>query len=101
MAIKNPREVENSHRICSDVLPELEGSYEGILKETFMLAVGVLGKLTDFEICNNGAEESPVGTITSWKDVLQSYTVNLKLDHICDASEKLCITVVCSFTLYT
>ncbi|RCV42665.1 hypothetical protein SETIT_9G233700v2 [Setaria italica] len=93
MAIENPREVEDDHKICSDILPELEGSYEGILKETFMLAVGVLGKLTDFEICNNGAEDSPVGTITSWKDVLQSYTVNLKLNHICDASEKLCITV--------
>ncbi|KAF8672677.1 hypothetical protein HU200_049372 [Digitaria exilis] len=89
MAMENPRKVEDNHGICSDVLPELEASYEGILKEIFMIAVGVLGKLTDLEICNNGAEDSLEGTITSWKDVLQSYTVNLKLNHICDASEKL------------
>ncbi|PVH31778.1 hypothetical protein PAHAL_9G230700 [Panicum hallii] len=93
MAMENPREVEDNHGICSDVLPELEASYEGILEETFMLAVSVLGKLTDLEICNNGAEDSLEGTITSWKDVFQSYTMNLKLSHICDASEKLCIRV--------
>lgn len=101
MAMENPREVEDNHGICSDVLPELESSYEGILKETFMLVVGVLGKLTDLEICNNGAEDSVEGTITSWKDVLQSYTMNLKLNHICDASEKLHTRVVCSFTFCT
>jgi midasin len=101
MAMENPREVEDNHGICSDVLPELEASYEGILEETFMLAVSVLGKLTELEICNNGAEDSLEGTITSWKDVFQSYTMNLKLSHICDASEKLCIRVVCSFTSHT
>lgn len=101
MAMENPRKVEDNHGICSDVLPELEASYEGILKETFMIAVGVLGKLTNLEICNNGAEDSLEGTITSWKDVLQSYTVNLKLNRICDASEKLHTRVVCSFTFCT
>ncbi|KAG2548684.1 hypothetical protein PVAP13_9KG211085 [Panicum virgatum] len=93
MAMENPREVDDNHGICSDVLPGLEASYEGILEETIMLAVSVLGKLTDLEICNNGAEDSPGETITSWKDVFQSYTMNLKLNHICDASEKLCIRV--------
>ncbi|XP_062201313.1 midasin-like isoform X2 [Phragmites australis] len=93
-AMENPREVnDDDHRLCSDVLQQPEASYAEVLKETFMLAVGVVGKLTDLEISNNGGENSPVESITSWKDILQSYFVNLKLDHICDASEKLCIIV--------
>ncbi|CAL4925261.1 unnamed protein product [Urochloa decumbens] len=92
LAMEDPGTVEDNHGICSDVLPELEASYEGILKQFFMLAVGVLGKLIDLEICNE-VEDSLEGTITSWKDVFQLYTMNLKLNHICDASEELCVRV--------
>ncbi|GJN20772.1 hypothetical protein PR202_gb08190 [Eleusine coracana subsp. coracana] len=94
VAVGNSKEVdEDDHRLCSNVLQMLEASYAEILKETFLLAVGVVGKLTDLERSNAGEEISSVGTITSWKDILQSYAVNLKLDHICDASEKLCSIV--------
>ncbi|TVU30479.1 hypothetical protein EJB05_22106, partial [Eragrostis curvula] len=94
VAIGNSKEIdEDDHRVCSNVLQTLEASYAEILKETFVLAVGVVGKLSELEISSNGDEDSSVGTITSWKDVSQSYAVKLKLDHICDASEKLCTTV--------
>ncbi|KAJ1295332.1 hypothetical protein BS78_01G216000 [Paspalum vaginatum] len=112
MAMENPMQVEDNHKQCSDVLPELEASYTKFLKETcilsvpeleasyakflketFMVAVGVVGELTAHEVCNDGAGDSPVGSITSWQDTLQTFITNLKLDHICDAGEKLCILV--------
>lgn len=102
VAIGNTKEVnEEDHILCSDILQTLEASYAEILKESFILAHGVVGNLTDSESSNTGDEILSVGTITSWKDILQSYAVNLKLDHICDANEKLCSIVVCSFTFYT
>lgn len=102
MAIWNSKDVdEDNHKICSGVLEMLEASYAEFLKETFVLAVGVVGKITDVETSNTGDAISSVGTITSWKDILQPYAVNLKLDHICDASAKLCSIVVSSFTFYT
>ncbi|KAL6842329.1 hypothetical protein ACP4OV_027756 [Aristida adscensionis] len=91
---KNSREVaQDNNTLCSDVPKKLEASYTDTWKETLLLAVGVVRTLTDLKIPNDGAEDSPVGIITSWKDILQSYVRNLKLDNICDASEKLCILV--------
>ncbi|KAL6643149.1 hypothetical protein ACP70R_021330 [Stipagrostis hirtigluma subsp. patula] len=92
-ATENSREVDEHNHRSSDVLQKLEASCADILKETLMIAVDVVRKLTDLEISNDGAEDSPVGTITSWKDTLQSYVMNLKLDHLCDAGEKLCTIV--------
>lgn len=97
MAMKNPRQAEENHKLCL----KLEASYIEILKETFMLLVGVLGTLTDHEVCSNGTDNSPVGNVASWKDTLQ--IMNLKLDDICAAGEKICILVVCAitFTLFS
>lgn len=95
IAMENPRQVEENHKLCL----KLEASYAEILKETFMLVVGVVGKLTDHEVCSNGAENSPLCTVTSWQDTLQTCITKLKLDSICVAGEKLCILVVCAITL--
>lgn len=96
MAMENPRQVEENHELCLKV----ETSYIEILKETFMLFVGVLRKLTDHEVCSNGTENSPVGNVASWKDTLQTCIKNLKLDDIRVAGEKICILVVCAIPLH-
>lgn len=84
------REVdEDKRRLRSDVLQKLEGSYAEAFNETFKLAIGVVGKLTDLGISTNGTKDSSEGNITLWKDILQSYVTNLKMDRVCDASEKL------------
>lgn len=96
------REVdEDKRRLRSDVLQKLEGSYAEAFNETFKLAIGVVGKLTDLGISTNGTKDSSEGNITLWKDILQSYVTNLKMDRVCDASEKLSTLVVCSFIFYT
>jgi hypothetical protein len=94
MAMENRRHVEENHKLCL----KLEASYIEILKETFMLVVGAVRKLTDHEVCSNGTEKSPVGNVASWKDTLQTCIMNLKLDDICVAGEKIRILVVCTIT---
>ncbi|AQK86708.1 ribosome export associated1 [Zea mays] len=89
MAMENRRHVEENHKLCL----KLEASYIEILKETFMLVVGAVRKLTDHEVCSNGTEKSPVGNVASWKDTLQTCIMNLKLDDICVAGEKIRILV--------
>ncbi|KQJ96949.1 midasin [Brachypodium distachyon] len=88
------REVDqDKHGLFSDE-QKLEGSYTKALKEIFTLAIGVVGQLTDLRISTNGTKESSLeGNITSWKDILDSYVMNLQMDHVCVAGKNLSVLV--------
>ncbi|CAM0956904.1 unnamed protein product [Alopecurus aequalis] len=88
------REVDkNTHGLFSDE-QKPEESYAEAFKETFTLAASVVGQLTGLGISTDGSKESSLeGNITSWKDILHSYVMNLQMDHICDAGEKLSVLV--------
>ena len=95
------REVENDKHVLSDE-QKPEESYTEAFKETFTLAVSVVGQLTGLEISTDGTKESSLdGNITSWKDILHSYVMSLQMDRVCDAGEKLSVLVVCSGTFVT
>ncbi|KAG8091817.1 hypothetical protein GUJ93_ZPchr0012g21118 [Zizania palustris] len=84
---------EDKHMLCSDVLQKLEGSYTEAFKEIFSLAIGVVGKLTDLGISTDGTQDPSERKITFWKDILQSYAMNLQMEHLCDASKRLAVSV--------
>jgi hypothetical protein len=96
------REVDkDKHGLLSDE-QNPEESYTEAYKETFTLAVSVVGQLTGLGISTDGTKESTLeGNITSWKDVMHSYVMNLQMDHVCDAGEKLSVLVVCFVTFVT
>lgn len=98
MAILSRKVDEDKHMLSSDVLHNLEASYAEAFKEIFSLAVGVVGKLTDQGISTDGTHDSLEGNITLWKDILQTYVMNLQMGHLFDASKKLTVSVVCPFT---
>uniref|UniRef100_A0A0E0EYL6 Midasin n=1 Tax=Oryza meridionalis TaxID=40149 RepID=A0A0E0EYL6_9ORYZ len=93
MAILSRKVDEDKHMLSSDVLHNLEASYAEALKEIFSLAVGVVGKLTDQGISTDGTHDSLEGNITLWKDILQTYVMNLQMGHLFDASKKLTVSV--------
>uniref|UniRef100_A0ACD5ZCK1 Uncharacterized protein n=1 Tax=Avena sativa TaxID=4498 RepID=A0ACD5ZCK1_AVESA len=88
------REVDkDKHGLLSDE-QNSEDSYTEAFKETFTLAVSVVGQLTGLGISTDGTKESSLeGNITSWKDILHSYAMNLQMDQVCDAGEKLSVLV--------
>jgi hypothetical protein len=64
-------------------------SYAEAFKETSTLAISVLGQLIDPWLSNDGTKGSSLKrNITSSKDILCSYVMNLQMDHVCDAAEK-------------
>uniref|UniRef100_A0A0D3HEC5 Midasin n=1 Tax=Oryza barthii TaxID=65489 RepID=A0A0D3HEC5_9ORYZ len=93
MAILSRKVDEDKHMLSSDVLYNLEASYAEAFKEIFSLAVGVVGKLTDQGISTDGTHDSLEGNITLWKDILQTYVMNLQMGHLFDASKKLTVSV--------
>uniref|UniRef100_A0A0E0ISW5 Midasin n=1 Tax=Oryza nivara TaxID=4536 RepID=A0A0E0ISW5_ORYNI len=93
MAILSRKVDEDKHMLSSDVLHNLEASYAEAFKEIFSLAVGVVGKLTDQGISTDGTHDSLEGNITLWKDILQTYVMNLQMGHLFDASKKLTVSV--------
>lgn len=93
------RELKDKHGLFSDE-QKPEDSYAEAFKETFALAVGVVGQLTGLgRSIDETKEPSLEGNITSWRDILHSYVMNLQMDHVCDAGENLSVLVVCSFAL--
>ncbi|XP_071685110.1 midasin isoform X2 [Lolium perenne] len=71
-----------------------EESYTEAFKETFTLALSVVEQLTGLGVSTDGTKESSLeGNITSWKDILHSYVMNLQMDHVRDAGEKLSVLV--------
>jgi midasin len=79
-----------------------EESYTEAFKETFTLALSVVEQLTGLGVSTDGTKESSLeGNITSWEDILHSYVMNLQMDHVRDAGEKLSVLVVCSVTFVT
>ncbi|KAI5016290.1 hypothetical protein ZWY2020_006141 [Hordeum vulgare] len=87
------RELKDSHGLFSDE-QKPEDSYTKAFKETFALAVGVVGQLTGLGRSIDETKEPLLeGNITSWKDILHSYVMNLQMDHVCDAGENLSVLV--------
>ncbi|VAH03975.1 unnamed protein product [Triticum turgidum subsp. durum] len=87
------RELKDKHGLFSDE-QKPEDSYTEAFKETFALAVGVVGQLTGLgRSVDETKEPSLEGNITSWKDILHSYVMNLQMDHVCDAGENLSVLV--------
>ncbi|KAF0928097.1 hypothetical protein E2562_037875 [Oryza meyeriana var. granulata] len=98
MAILSREVDEDKHVLSSDVLHNLEASYAEAFKEIFSLAIGVVGKLTDLGISTDGTRDSLEGNITLWKDIMQTYVMNLQLVHLCDAGKKLTVSVTSEMT---
>uniref|UniRef100_M8BCY6 Midasin n=1 Tax=Aegilops tauschii TaxID=37682 RepID=M8BCY6_AEGTA len=87
------RELKDKHGLFSDE-QKPEDSYTEAFKETFALAVSVVGQLTGLgRSIDETKEPSLEGNITSWKDILHSYVMNLQMDHVCDAGENLSVLV--------
>ncbi|KAM3408334.1 hypothetical protein ACQJBY_001473 [Aegilops geniculata] len=87
------RELKDKHGLFSDE-QKPEDAYAEAFKETFALAVGVVGQLTGLgRSIDETKEPSLEGNITSWKDILHSYVMNLQMDHVCDAGENLSVLV--------
>uniref|UniRef100_J3N351 Midasin n=1 Tax=Oryza brachyantha TaxID=4533 RepID=J3N351_ORYBR len=93
MAILSREVDEDKHILSSGVQHDLEASYAEAFNEIFSLAIGVVGKLADRGISTDGTHDSWEGNITLWKDILQTYVMNLEICHLCDSSKKLTVSV--------